>query len=68
MLKRGANILHIQQLLGHLSPKTSQIYTRLYPRDLVSVYKNFIEGENMFDFCITKQYNKAIQKISGSVR
>ena len=41
MLKRGANILHIQQLLGHSSPKTSQIYTRLYPRDLISVYRKF---------------------------
>ncbi len=41
MLKRGANILHIQHLLGHSSAKTSQIYTRLYPRDLVSVYRKF---------------------------
>jgi len=41
MLKRGANILYIQQLLGHNSPKTTQIYTRLYPRDLIGVYKRF---------------------------
>jgi len=41
MLKRGANILYIQQFLGHSSPKTTQIYTRLYPKDLIEVYKKF---------------------------
>jgi len=41
MLKRGANILYIQQFLGHNSPKTTQIYTRLYPKDLIEVYKKF---------------------------
>ena len=41
MLKRGANILYIQQLLGHNSPKTTEIYTRLYPKDLKEVYRKF---------------------------
>ena len=41
MLKRGANILYIQQFLGHSSPKTTQIYTRLYPKDLIEVYRRF---------------------------
>lgn len=39
MLKRGANILYIQKLLGHSSPKTTQIYTRLYPKDLIQIYR-----------------------------
>jgi len=46
MLKRGANILYLQQLLGHSSPKTTQIYTRLYPKDLISVYRKFHPREN----------------------
>jgi integrase/recombinase XerD len=38
MLKRGANIIHLQRLLGHSSPKTTQIYTKLYPKDLIQIY------------------------------
>ena len=34
MLKRGADIIHIQMLLGHNSPKTTEIYTKLFPNDL----------------------------------
>ena len=41
MLKRGANILYLQKLLGHSSPTSTQIYTRLYPKDLIQVYKRF---------------------------
>ncbi len=41
MLKRGANIIYLQTLLGHSSPKTTQIYTRLYPKDLIQAYKRF---------------------------
>lgn len=39
MLKRGANILYLQRLLGHSSPKTTQIYTKLYPKDLIRIYE-----------------------------
>jgi len=38
MLKRGADIIHIQKLLGHSSPKTTEIYTRLFPNDLLVAY------------------------------
>lgn len=41
MLKRGANILYLQQLLGHSSPQTTLIYTHLYPKDLIRVYKRY---------------------------
>jgi len=41
MLKRGANILYLQRLLGHNSPATTQIYTRLYPKDLLAVYEKY---------------------------
>jgi len=37
MLKRGADIAYIQRFLGHVSPSTTQIYTRLFPVDLVRV-------------------------------
>lgn len=38
MLKRGADIVHIQKLLGHNSPKTTEIYTKLFPNDLAEAY------------------------------
>jgi len=38
MLKRGADIIHIQKLLGHSSPKTTEIYTKLFPNDLSAAY------------------------------
>jgi len=41
MLKRGANIMYLQKLLGHSSPKTTEIYTHLYPKDLVQIYGKF---------------------------
>lgn len=41
MLKRGANIVYLQQLLGHSSPKTTQLYTRLYPKDLICIYNRY---------------------------
>ncbi|MBI4974965.1 MAG: tyrosine-type recombinase/integrase [Candidatus Omnitrophica bacterium] len=41
MLKRGAGIIHLQSLLGHSSPKTTEIYAHLYPKDLVQIYGKF---------------------------
>ena len=38
MLKNGADIRYIQELLGHASPETTQIYTRLNITDLKDVY------------------------------
>jgi integrase/recombinase XerD len=38
MLKNGADIRYIQELLGHASPETTQIYTRLNITDLKEIY------------------------------
>lgn len=37
MLKHGANILHISKILGHENIDSTQIYTRVYPRDLKKI-------------------------------
>ena len=39
LLKHGADIRHIQELLGHASPATTQIYTRVEINDLQSVFR-----------------------------
>jgi integrase/recombinase XerD len=60
MLARGASLRHIQELLGHASPETTQRYTRVEISDLKSVHRRFhpreqpppdptspVEGEEM---------------------
>ena len=39
LLKHGADIRYVQELLGHASPETTQIYTRVIIKDLKKVYK-----------------------------
>ncbi len=41
MLQGGANLRAIQEMLGHASPTTTQIYTHLDRRDLVNAHKKF---------------------------
>jgi site-specific recombinase XerD len=39
LLHRGADIRHIQELLGHASLEATRIYTRVAPSNLAGVYK-----------------------------
>jgi site-specific recombinase XerD len=41
MLERGADIRHIQELLGHQSLATTQIYTRVAGRELAKTYRKY---------------------------
>jgi integrase/recombinase XerD len=41
MLQGGANLRAIQEMLGHASPVTTQIYTHLDRRDLVNAHKRY---------------------------
>ena len=41
LLQRGADIRHIQGLLGHGSLQTTQIYTRIVPADLAATHSQF---------------------------
>lgn len=41
MLQGGANLRAIQEMLGHASPATTQIYTHLDRRDLVNAHRKF---------------------------
>jgi integrase/recombinase XerD len=38
MLKHGADIRYVQEMLGHASPVTTQVYTRVEIRDLEDIY------------------------------
>lgn len=41
MLKNGAPIRHIQELLGHASLETTQVYTRITINDLKAIHKRY---------------------------
>jgi integrase/recombinase XerD len=41
MLRRGASLRHVQELLGHASPSTTQLYTRVDIADLHAVHARF---------------------------
>jgi integrase/recombinase XerD len=41
MLKNGAPIRHIQELLGHASLETTQVYTRITINDLRDIHRRF---------------------------
>jgi len=38
MLKNGADVRYIQEQLGHRSLRSTQIYTRVYPKDLKKIH------------------------------
>lgn len=50
MLKAGADIRYIQELLGHSDPRTTLIYTRLFPADLIALHDRHHPRERMHDY------------------
>ena len=47
MMKNGAPVRHIQELLGHESLESTQIYTRVTINDLKRVHKRFHPGNRL---------------------
>ncbi len=47
MLKNGAPIRHLQEMLGHESLESTQIYTHVTINDLKQVHARYHPGENM---------------------
>lgn len=41
LLKHGAGLLYIQRILGHADPRSTEIYTKVYPTDLKTVIADF---------------------------
>ncbi|MBL0382487.1 MAG: tyrosine-type recombinase/integrase [Desulfofustis sp. PB-SRB1] len=47
MLKNGAPIRHIQEMLGHASLESTQIYTRVTINDLKEIHARYHPGESV---------------------
>ena len=47
MLKNGAPVRHIQEMLGHASLDSTQIYTRVTINDLKQIHAKYHPGESM---------------------
>jgi hypothetical protein len=45
MLKGGASVRHVQEMLGHSHITTTQIYTRVVPSDLKRVHSHTSPSE-----------------------
>lgn len=55
MLKAGADIRYIQVLLGHASPNTTMIYTRLFPADLLTMHDQYHPRERLRECAKARQ-------------
>jgi integrase/recombinase XerD len=49
MLKNGAPVRHIQEMLGHESLESTQIYTKVTINDLKEIHAKYHPSENMDD-------------------
>ncbi|TET82872.1 MAG: hypothetical protein E3J46_13155 [Desulfobacteraceae bacterium] len=49
MLKNGAPIRHIQEMLGHACIETTQVYTRVTINDLKEIHAKYHPSENLKD-------------------
>ena len=47
MLKNGAPIRHLQEMLGHESLESTQIYTRVTINDLKKIHAKYHPGEKL---------------------
>ena len=47
LLKNGANIVYIQKLLGHEKISTTQIYTKVYPKELKHIIEKYHPRSNI---------------------
>jgi integrase/recombinase XerD len=41
MLRNGARLETVQALLGHVDISATQVYTKIYPRDIIKMHKGF---------------------------
>jgi site-specific recombinase XerD len=67
LLEEGAGVRYVQELLGHESLATTQIYTRPSEERTKSIYRTYHPGENEYYVEVEKEYLKELQKLKKEI-
>lgn len=68
LLEEGASIRYVQELLGHESLSTTQIYTKPGEERIKSIYKTYHPAENEYYAEPDSEYLQEIEKLKNELR
>jgi hypothetical protein len=67
LLSHGTDIRYIQELLGHESIQTTQVYTRPCDEDIKRIYKCYHPRENEYYREVDSEYLKAVCQLKNDI-
>jgi integrase/recombinase XerC len=68
LLAHGAGVRYVQELLGHRSLSSTQIYTHPSKENIKAVYRTFHPRENEFYREVDPEYLKALEELEKEIR
>jgi integrase/recombinase XerC len=68
LLSRGAGVRYVQELLGHRSLSSTQVYTHPSKENIKAVYRTFHPRENEYYREVDPEYMKALEELEKEIR